>query len=374
VRLVHVVIVGAGTFGASLAWVLAREGDDVTLVDQFEPGDRRATSGGETRLIRVGHGDEAYYTEMAWRARTLWRELEAESGADLFVECGIAWFAHGEEGWEADSERTIRELDIPCEHLDPGAAAELFPSLRTDDLAWVLLEPHTGVLRAQRSVQALAAQAAEHGARIVRSRARPGGAAAVLDDGTRLEGDAVVWSCGPWLGRLFPEHVTLRVTLQELLFFESGPEWRGIPGWCDYDLAAYGTPDLDQLGAKTAADYEGPEFDPDADLPDRATTEQLVRDYFAVRFPELADAPLRETRTCRYETTADTDFIAGPHPEHPHVWLVGGGSGHGFKHGPAMAERLAAALRGDAELPAMFALGERREGRSMRTAGHGMRA
>jgi glycine/D-amino acid oxidase-like deaminating enzyme len=371
---VQVVIVGGGTFGASLAWWLARSGDEVTLVDQFEPGDRRATSGGETRLIRLGHGDSAYYTSMAWRARTLWRELEAESGADVFVECGIAWFAHGDEGWEADSERTIRELGIPCEHLDAWATAELFPSLRTDDLAWTLFEPHTGVLRAQRSVQTLAAQAAAHGARIIRSRAEPDGELVVLEDGTRLEGDAVVWSCGPWLGRLFPEHVSLRVTLQELLFFDAGPEWRGIPGWCDYDLAAYGTPDLDELGAKTAADYEGPDFDPDADLPDRTSTERLVREYFATRFPALVNAPLRESRTCRYETTPDTNFIAATHPEHDRVWLVGGGSGHGFKHGPAMAERLAAALRAEEELPAMFALGERREGRSLRTAGHGMRA
>ncbi len=369
----RVVIVGAGTFGASLAWWLAREGDDVTLVDQFEPGDRRATSGGETRLIRVGHGDEPYYTAMAWRARTLWRELEAESGADLFVECGIAWFAHGDDGWEADSERTIRAQGIPCEHLDPAAAADLFPGLGTDDLAWVLFEPRTGVLRAQRAVQALAAQAAQHGAQIVQARARPAGDAAALEDGTRLEGDAIVWACGPWLARLFPEHVALRVTLQELLFFDGGAGWRGVPGWCDYDRATYGTPDLDELGAKAAADYEGPEFDPDAELPDQATTEQVVRDYFARRFPALAGAPLRETRTCRYETTADTNFIASPHPEHPHVWLVGGGSGHGFKHGPALAELLAAAVHGEGELPAMFALGERREGRSLRTAGHGVR-
>jgi glycine/D-amino acid oxidase-like deaminating enzyme len=193
----------------------------------------------------------------------------------------------------------------------------------------------------------------------------------VLEDGTRLEGDRVVWACGPWLGRLFPEHVSLRVTLQELLFFDGGPAWRDVPGWCDYDRAAYGTPDIDELGAKAAADYEGQPFDPDAELPARATTEQTVRDFFALRFPALADAPLRESRTCRYETTADTNFIVAPHPEHPTVWLVGGGSGHGFKHGPAMAERLAAALRGDAGLPDLFALGERRAGRSLRTAGHG---
>ena len=90
----RVVIVGAGTFGASLAWQLARGGHEVMLVDQFEPGDRRATSGGETRLIRCSHGADADYTAMARRARTLWRELEAESGEDLLVECGVAWFAH----------------------------------------------------------------------------------------------------------------------------------------------------------------------------------------------------------------------------------------------------------------------------------------
>src|SRR5829696_2125747 len=118
-----VVIVGAGTFGASLAWWLARGGDRVTLVDQFEPGDRRATSGGETRLIRCSHGADGDYTAMARRARTLWRELEAESGEELLVECGVVWFAHSGEGWEAASERTLAEQGIPAERLDVAATA-----------------------------------------------------------------------------------------------------------------------------------------------------------------------------------------------------------------------------------------------------------
>src|SRR3954471_18822091 len=109
----RVVIVGAGTFGASLAWHLAGRGDDVVLVDQFEPGDPRATSGGETRLIRCGHGLDADYASMARRARTLWRELERESGVDLMTECGVSWFAHREDGWEAKSEATLTGLGIP---------------------------------------------------------------------------------------------------------------------------------------------------------------------------------------------------------------------------------------------------------------------
>src|SRR3954454_2024969 len=109
----RVVIVGAGAFGASLAWWLAGRGDEVVLVDQFEPGDRRATSGGETRLIRCSHGADADYTTMARRARTLWRALEAESGQSLMVECGMAWFAHASDGWEAASQRTLAAHGIP---------------------------------------------------------------------------------------------------------------------------------------------------------------------------------------------------------------------------------------------------------------------
>jgi glycine/D-amino acid oxidase-like deaminating enzyme len=369
-----VVIVGAGTFGASLAWWLARAGEQVTLVDQFEPGDRRASSGGETRLCRCAHGADAEYTAMARRARTLWRQLEAESGEELFLECGLAWFAHREDGWEAESEHTLTTLGIPAERLDVAGAAQLYPSFCGDDLAFVLFEPEGGVLRAQQAVRALAAQAVAHGARIVRGRARPDGARAVLEDSTRLEGDIVVWACGPWLAHLFGDLISLTVTQQELLFLDGGPAWRtpGLPAWCDYDRARYGTADIDALGVKAAIDDEGPPLDPDAELTDEATTEPQVRAYMHDRFPTLEHAPLLEARSCRYELTTDTHFIAAPHPAHPSLWLVGGGSGHGFKHGPAMAERLAAAFLEGAPLPARFALGERSRSRSLRTASSGI--
>jgi glycine/D-amino acid oxidase-like deaminating enzyme len=269
---IDVVIVGAGTFGASLACWLARTGERVTLVDQFEPGDSRASSGGETRLYRCAHGPDADYTAMARRARALWRELEEESGEELLVECGLAWFAHHEDGWEADSERTLAAHGIPAERLDVASATSLYPSFRGRELAFVLLEPEGGVLRAQRSVRALARQAAVHGARMVRGRARPDGAAAVLDDSTPLEGDVIVWACGPWLGRVFPDLVTLSVRRQELLFLDGGAAWRapGLPSWCDYDLARYGTADIDRLGVKAAIDDLGPPLDPDAELSDKS--------------------------------------------------------------------------------------------------------
>ena len=119
------VIVGAGTFGASLAWWLARSGVGVTLVDQFGPGDPRASSGGETRLYRCAHGPDAEYTAMARRARTMWRQLEDESGEELLLECGMAWFAHRDEGWEAAPERILTAQGIPVERLEVDSAARV---------------------------------------------------------------------------------------------------------------------------------------------------------------------------------------------------------------------------------------------------------
>jgi sarcosine oxidase len=289
-----VVIVGAGTFGASAAWWFARAGEQVTLVDQFEPGDRRSSSGGETRLFRCLHGADTDYTAMARRARTLWRELEDESGEELLVECGLSWFAHREDGSEAASERTLAAQGIPAERLDVASAAALYPSFRGEDLAFVLLEPEAGVLRAQRAVRALASAAAAQGAWIVRGRARPDGASVVLEDSTRLEGDVIVWACGPWLAHLFDDLISLAVTHQELLFLDGGPAWRrpGLPAWCDYDQAMYGTADVDALGVKAALDLEGPPLEPDAELPDTATTELEVRAYLSRRFPALERAPL----------------------------------------------------------------------------------
>jgi glycine/D-amino acid oxidase-like deaminating enzyme len=371
----RVVVIGAGTFGASLAWRLARAGEDVVLVDQFAPGDARATSGGETRLIRCSHGADDDYARMARRARTLWRELERETGEALLSETGVVWFAHGDTGWEAQSHAVLERLGIPAQRESVEDTARRFPTFKGDDLAWALHEPEAGVLRAQKSVQALAAAATRRGAEIIRARATPVADAVALDDGRTLEADRVVWSCGGWLAGLFPGLVSLTVTQQELFFFAGGPAWRDAPGWVDYDRATYGTGDIDALGVKAAWDVQGPPLDPDADLPPATEeVEQLTRGYLADRFPALAQAPLTGSKRCRYELSPDSHFIAAPHPAHPSVWIVGGGSGHGFKHGPALAERIAAAWAGGAPLPARFALTERAPGSSLRTAGSNLSA
>jgi glycine/D-amino acid oxidase-like deaminating enzyme len=366
------IVVGAGIFGGSLAHELVERGWDVTLVDRYPPGHVRAASGGESRLIRCAHGADVWYVRSVRRAWQRWLRLEEETGASLLVPAGVVWFARQESGWEAESERVLAAENVPTERLTPADAASFFPSFDGEGLAFCLLEPEAGVLRARDATRAMVSLARRKGVRFVggEARARSGGSVDV--EGERLDADVVVWACGPWLAGLFPSHVRLRVTRQEVLHFGAPITWETppVPAWVDYGAAFYGVGDLDGRGVKVSPDREGPEFDPDRD--DRtpsAEAEADARGYLARRFPALADAPLVFSRVCPYALTGDTNFLVARHPEEERVWLLGGGSGHGFKHGPALAEYVAGLLEGDAEPDARFGLGERGPGTSLRTAG-----
>ena len=349
-------IVGAGIFGASLAYRLARDGWDVTLYERHEPGHARAASGGESRLIRYAHGPEVWYARSAWRARELWRELEAETGRELMVECGITWFARSGDGWEAESESVLRAEGIPVERLAPDAGRELFPSFDPRGIEFILWEPHAGVLRAREATLATAEAAQRAGVRLVQAAVTPG----------EVSADLVVWACGAWLPALFA--LPIRVTKQDVLFFSAeGWETPRVPAWVEYDRAIYGLGDLDGAGVKVAPDLEGPEFDPEeGERVSSPETESRARAYLAERFPALHDAPLAAFTVCQYALTPDTNFVLARHEDQ---WILGGGSGHGFKHGPALAEYAARVVTGEEKPLEQFGLGPRERGPSLRTAG-----
>jgi sarcosine oxidase len=365
-----VIVVGAGVFGASLARQCARVGWDVLLVERLSPGHVRSGSGDESRIIRCGHGADEWHAASARRAWELWHDIDPE----LVVPSGVLWLAHREDGWEAESERTLTGLGIPCERIDP---AMLFPSFAGEDVLWGLWEPEAGVLRAREATKALAAQAVRAGATLAFAEARPDGAAVVLDDGRRLEADRIVWACGAWMPALFGDLVDLRITQQDVFYFGASAAWRTpvVPTWVDYDAAAYGVGDVDGRGVKVCSDREGPAgFDPNGDRVPVPEHEHRAREILARHFPALADAPLVGTRVCQYELTADTRFLIAPHPDlDGRVWLLGGGSGHGFKHGPALAERVEAWLAGDEPPDPRFGLGARVADRALRTAGSAAR-
>jgi glycine/D-amino acid oxidase-like deaminating enzyme len=356
---VNAVVVGAGVLGAALARALARAGCAVTIVDQHEPGDARAASVSRSRILRVAHGADAAQTRSALEARRLWLELERDTGASLYHEVGMAWFAPaGDPSWEEESRRTLEAEAVPVERLDPAAARRLFPALATGDLDHVLLEPRAGLLRPRAALRALLDDACAHGAELVRGRAEPAGPAAAVGS-RRLDGDAVVWACGAWTPALFPELVRGVVIQQDALYLTVPDGWATppVPVWGAYAEAATGAGDLGGDGFKIGLDVPGPPAE--LDRIDRAPLrehEAQARRYLARRFPGLEAAPLLATESCQTvlldPRLAEPEALLGGevrlvrHPDHEPVWLLGDGSGHAFKHAPAIAAAVCGVLLG----------------------------
>jgi sarcosine oxidase len=398
-----VAVVGAGVFGAWTALQLNREGANVVLVDAYGPGNSRASSGGESRMIRMGYGPDQIYTRMAQRSRKRWQELfeqvgQADHALKLFQPTGILWLARENDVYCKATLKTFGECQVRYEKLDRAELYRRYPQLEPGAASWAILEPDSGVLMARRAVQAVVSQAQAHGVTYEAAAILPpelerdnkgkrGTGKGERDETLAFGGESdsrsttcelqclataaggeifakqFVFACGPWLPKLFPALLghLIHITRQEVFFFAVPPGGRcgpeRLPAWIDFTDLVYGIPNLDNRGFKLAIDAHGPDFDPDTD--DRmVSSERLtaVRSYLGERMPELAKAAVTETRVCQYENTSNGDFLIDRHPAYENVWLVGGGSGHGFKHGPAVGEYVTALLSGTAQLEPRFTL------------------
>jgi sarcosine oxidase len=367
-----VAVIGAGVFGAWTAWHLRRAGRRVALVDAHGPGNSRASSGGESRVIRMGYGDKEIYTRWSQRSLGLWKELAHEAGQDLFYETGVLWMARGEDELTMSTLATLRKLGLRHESMSRVDLGRRWPQIEPGPITWAILEPESGVLMARRAVQAVVAQAVRNGVEYFQGEAPVlAGSGPVgsipLAGGGRLTAGAFVFACGPWLPRLFPDVLADRIfpTRQEVFYFGApagdarfAPP--AMPVWVDFAEEIYGLPDIEGKGFKVAPDRHGPPFDPD--LGERVVTTEgaaTAREFVARRFPALARAPLVASEVCQYENTSNGDFLIDRHPARENVWLVGGGSGHGFKHGPAVGEYVAARLGDGKTVDEVFSLGSK---------------
>lgn len=368
-----VAVIGAGVFGAWSAWHLQQAGKRVLLVDAYGPSNSRASSGGESRIIRMGYGADEIYTRWSLRALGLWKEFFQRTGDAMFHPTGVLWLAKEDDPYLQATMGVLQKVGVKFEKLSRDELAKRYPQISLDRVAWGLLEPESGVLMARRAVQSVVGETLKGGAEYLQGAVVAPIAQGHLDSVTTRSGDAVraevfVFACGPWLPKVFPELLRDRVfpTRQEVFFFGApagSDHFRPLaqPTWICLGDEVYGMPDLENRGVKIALDRHGPAFDPD-------TAERLVspesvshmREYLGLRFPALRDAPLLETRVCQYENTSDGDFLIDRHPALDNVWLVGGGSGHGFKHGPVLGEYVAAQLLGRGPAEPRFSLASKK--------------
>jgi sarcosine oxidase len=356
-----VAVIGAGAFGAWTAYHLAKSGASVALLDAYGPANSRASSGGESRIIRMGYGADEMYTRWSLRALPRWKEIFAQAGRpELFQPTGVLWIAHDKYPYAMDTLTALQNHKIPHERLSLLGLRKHYPQIAFDDNAWGILETESGVLLARRAVQTVVEEAQKLGVQYRAAAALApfgsGGRVTSLmtTHGENISAGAFVYACGPWLAKLFPELLGPRifVSRQEIIFFgipqgEILFQKPVLPTWLYLKDEFYGMPDLENRGLKVADDHHGAPVDPDTQsrVASVAAVES-AREFVARRFPALKNAPVVETRVCQYENTSNGDFLIDQHPDFTNVWLAGGGSGHGFKHGPSVGEYVAARVVG----------------------------
>ena len=364
-----VAVIGAGVFGSWTAWHLANAGKKVLLMDAYGPANARASSAGESRIIRMGYGPDELYTRWSMRALTLWKDFFERTGNPLFHRTGVLWLAGPKDTYTQATAATLARVGVPMERVSRADLEKRFPQFNYEGVEWGLFEPESGALMARRAVQAVAEASVNSGVDFMQDAAgKPSGRGALevlkTAGGQEVHAGTFVFACGPWLGKLFPELLGERIfpSCQEVFFFgvpAGGDRFAppAMPTWIFLADEVYGLPDLESRGFKIAFDTHGGRVDPD--MQTRVVSPESVaaiRKYVTKRFPALKDAPVVETRVCQYENTSNGDFLIDRHPDFPNVWLVGGGSGHGFKHGPALGEYVAAQIAEGGNIEPRFSL------------------
>jgi len=363
-----VVVIGGGAFGAWTALALREMGHRVTLIDAYGPGNSRATSGDETRQVRVGYGEREGYARMAQRAMDAWRTREAEFGIPLLTTTGRLEIAPDWTPALRATQAMLTRFGVPTEAFTADELRRRYPQMGFDGIGVGLLEPGAGVVRAKQAILATADAFRRKGGTLTIQHAAPGRAEGgrlvdcTLADGSRVAAQQFVFACGPWLPKVFPELLGRRIKVpkRDVLYFgvPAGDTRFAPPALPNFSESAYyGFPSIDGRGVKVCPTNGPDHWDPDTD--ERIVDPMQVRRaraYLARRFPALAAQPITETRVCQLENTDDEHFIVDRHPNYANVLIAGGGSGHAFKHGPMLGEYVARRAVGDTTDPAFDAM------------------
>ena len=369
-RRFDVVVAGAGGMGTAAAAHLARRGASVLALDRFPVGHARGSSHGQTRLIRLAYFEHPDYVPLLRRSRELWRELERETGEDLFMETGLvsAGPADGEVVAGVLRSATTHGLDV--ERLSAAEALARWPALAMPAEWSAVFEAQAGWLAVEACVAAHAALAAAHGAVFehgagVRDWRLEGDGVVVETDRETIAAGRLVLCPGPWAGDLLRLAAPSFTVLRKSLFWYDpaagclGPDAAAALPCFAFDTPTgffYGFPRIDGRGIKVAEHTGGqPVSDPlHVDRRIDPGEQSRIEGWLAAHLPGVGRRRTAH-EVCLYTMSPDGHFLVGLHPHDPQVALAAGFSGHGFKFASLIGEVLAdLALDGRTEHPIGF--------------------
>lgn len=353
-RFYDLIVVGAGGVGSAAAYHAVRSGRRVLLLEQFAVGHTRGSSHGGSRIIRYTHDSPGPAGQMPATFQ-LWHELERESGARLLQLTGGLYMARQEDTWLAGCQATLEELDFAHHVLDAGDLRRAFPQFNVPDGWRALYQANTGILSATHCVEAMVAQAQQHGAEVRAETpvlaVQPDGEGVTvqLASGESVRGSRAILAAGPWSGRFLAElldfGVPLRVTQQQVAYYTVQDPAAYAVGTFPIFITAledhlYGFPIWERAGSiKVALEQTARTVDPDGP---RAVDDGLLARLsarVATYLPGADPAPVH-VEPCLYTETPTRDFVIDRHPHHPQIVIAAGFSGRGFKHTIAVGKLL----------------------------------
>lgn len=375
-----VIVVGAGSWGGWSALMLQQAGCEVTLVDQYGPGNTLAGSGGKTRIIRMAYGGDKNYTTMVHRALQLWKHYQIKWQDQLYHKTGAIWMFNGAPTTYAETSIPLmKELGYSLEELPLDQLSKAYPQLSLDGVTHAYWEEECGYLEAARSCQVVVEEFQQMGGmfkvdKVVRVKGEGQITSLVTESGQALVADQYVFACGPWVTQLFTQLSDFIFTSRQEVYFYQAPEDHmapRLPIWVEFqagDLMRYGIPDHFNQGFKVAYDERNVPLHPEGErshITD-STFSRISQDVYQ-RFPALKNAPLISHKICIYENSLDGEFIMDKSPRFSNGVLLAGSSGHGFKMGPAIGEMVKDYVdRGDS-FPAAFKLSRLNKTTSLRS-------
>ena len=293
------------------------------------------------------------------------KKIEEASNEKLVLSTGSLYMSQTEEYQskaQARKEQHKRLGIHSTEILDQNEIKYRWPQIYSDDIAVAMY--HEGgasgsTLLARKGCQLVAKQFEKNGGKLMIAKGAP-----ILNKG-KIEGIDIgktkplkaanyVFACGPWLPKIFPNLLfpKLKIQRRDVLFVGTPPgdnrfSYPNLPEWSVAGSGYYGFPDIEGRGFKVAPYPDYNTFDPDTD--ERLVNHYQVKrthDFVKRRFPGLSKQPITESRVCQITNSVDGNFIVDQFPSSDNTWIIGGGSGHGFKHGPAIGEYAAKRILG----------------------------
>ncbi len=355
------IVLGGGIVGAATAYALVNKGQQVLLIEQFEPGHKQGSSHGDGRVVRFNYG-ESIYVEMALLGYPAWERLSQAAGQPLLQKTGLLEYGPANCQPIQETEAQLQQHQLAYEKLTAAEAGERFPQFRFAENTTILYQPEGAVAFATPAVLALWRLFRERGGHAVTGRRVAGiqvEADSVTLHDTQGEGYSaakLVIAAGSWAKQLLQPlglDLPLVVTQEVLAYFPPIDERVNhrvgtMPIMIDFhdDRSFYCLPIVDIGGVKMGWHHTGPVIQPDDERVIPAPILDGMKGWITRVFPHLDPLPV-DIHTCLYTNTPDYHFVLDRHPQHDHVVIGAACSGHAFKFGPILGELLAGLVLGE---------------------------